>query len=472
MSHENQGKKEKSFQCSLCNMVFSVKQRFAQHYKLVHEKIKEFKCKFCGKEFGQKARMITHIESIHEKIKNHKCSECQKSFTRKDQLSVHFKTYHKNERPYECTVCDKGFVSMYNMKLHQKTMHTDKPKTLKCDLCSKYFSLEKQLKTHIKGVHQGIRNHSCDKCDKTYQTSSAMRYHKEMVHFGIKRHKCNDCEFGSTFPSDLQKHIKQVHLKIKSHKCGICEKYFTRSDHLKMHYAGMHSTKATCILCQKDLKSEFTLIQHIKRMHPNSDKLFQCDVCDNTYRTKRSLTVHKESVHEKKFYVKCDFCDLEIFHGSGLKNHIRIQHKGEVPKKTIHRKAYCNICHKNMRSLFGLNEHLNQVHKVRPYKCFQCKGLFVTLHDLKLHLQNAHAIKDPDKLSIDLELQSNSQGPSFECTICKKRFGQKAQLRMHFDSIHGEVKLSCDICGKVLLHQASLRAHMRHVHHQTQPKDA
>ena len=94
MSHENQGKKEKSFQCSLCNMVFSVKQRFTQHYKLVHEKIKEFKCKYCGKEFGHQARMITHIESIHEKIKNHECSECQKRFTRKDQLSYQYISKH------------------------------------------------------------------------------------------------------------------------------------------------------------------------------------------------------------------------------------------------------------------------------------------------------------------------------------------------------------------------------------------
>ena len=81
--------------------------------------------------------MITHIESIHEKIKKHKCSECEKSFTRNDQLSEHFKTYHETERPYKCTICNKGFIAMYRVKRHQKFLHTDKPKTFKCDLCSK-----------------------------------------------------------------------------------------------------------------------------------------------------------------------------------------------------------------------------------------------------------------------------------------------------------------------------------------------
>ena len=283
---------------------------------------------------------------------------------------------------------------------------------------------------------------------------------------GIKRHRCKDCEFGSPTLVKLENHINEVHLKIKPYKCGICEKSFSRAEHVKIHNEGVHSEKVNCGHCKKELKNKITLKAHMKRLHPNTNKLYQCDMCENTYTTISALTVHKKAVHEKKYHVKCDFCDLEVCNRTALKSHIKVQHKGEIQKRSMDRKVNCNLCGKRMFSLCSLNKHLTQVHKVKAYKCFQCKDLFAGLDDLKLHLQIAHAINEPDKLSINLESQSYSSGPSFECSICMERFGTNAQLKMHFDSVHEEVKLNCDICGKVLPYLSSLRSHMRFAHHQ------
>ena len=299
----------------------------------------------------------------------------------------------------------------------------------------------------------------------TYFSSFGLRNHKDTIHLGIKRHKCKDCEFGTVSQSKLEDHINQVHLKIKPYKCNTCDKSFSRSSHLKGHIARVHAEKVKCDQCQKELKNELSLIGHIKHTHPNTNNLFQCDACDKTYTTMQSLTFHKKSVHEKKFYVKCDFCDLEICNGSALKVHIRNQHKGEIPKTRKRRKVECNLCHKIMRNLHGLYEHLTLVHKVKVYKCFQCKDLFTEVTDFNLHLLSAHAIHSPDKLNIDLELQSNSPGPKFECSICKGKFGSTAHLKMHFHSAHEDSKVNCEICGKNLLHFASLADHMRYVHH-------
>ena len=115
-----------------------------------------------------------------------------------------------------------------------------------------------------------------------------------------------------------------------------------------------------------------------------------------------------------------------------------------------------------------LNEHLTKVHKVQVYKCFQCKELFIELPDLKDHLQTTHSIINPNDLNVDLELQSIGYEQKFECSICKKRFGTKAQMKMHFNSSHGEIKVSCDLCEKVFSNQNTLRmrCHKRNVHNE------
>ena len=94
----------------------------------------------------------------------------------------------------------------------------------------------------------------------------------------------------------------------------------------------------------------------------------------------------------------------------------------------------------------------------------ECKDIFVKLTDLKVHLEATHLIKDSDELNIDLELQSNVFEQRFECSICKERFELKAKMKMHFDSIHGEVKFHCDLCTKTFSYQNTLKSHKRHVH--------
>ena len=58
-------KKEKPFECEICNTGFSRKPQLNAHISSVHEGIKPFKCKICDASFSQKGDLNKHVSSVH-----------------------------------------------------------------------------------------------------------------------------------------------------------------------------------------------------------------------------------------------------------------------------------------------------------------------------------------------------------------------------------------------------------------------
>ena len=52
----------------------------------------------------------------------------------------------------------------------------------KCDQCGKYFSTPRNLKTHIKHIHEGQKNHKCDQCDKAFSQIVNLKTHIKSIH--------------------------------------------------------------------------------------------------------------------------------------------------------------------------------------------------------------------------------------------------------------------------------------------------
>ena len=92
-----------------------------------------------------------------------------------------------------------------------------KAKAAKCNLCGKYLSCKRTLSTHMKIVHQEIRNQACSECD--YKASNAQRLKNHAVHLGIKGHKCVECAIRTNNRSNLLKHIKTINKNIQEHAC-------------------------------------------------------------------------------------------------------------------------------------------------------------------------------------------------------------------------------------------------------------
>ena len=59
-------------------------------------------------------------------------------------------------------------------------------KPFKCDICSKDFAENGNLKRHFTSVHEGEKPHKCDICDANFTQKSKLQAHITSVHEEIK----------------------------------------------------------------------------------------------------------------------------------------------------------------------------------------------------------------------------------------------------------------------------------------------
>ena len=88
---------------------------------------------------------------------------------------------------------------MGNMKVDmlQVKVKDGSSRKFKCDKCPYQSSQKGNVKTHIMGVHEKIKNHVCNECGFAFFLRHHLKAHNDSVHKKIKNHVCNEC--GSTF---------------------------------------------------------------------------------------------------------------------------------------------------------------------------------------------------------------------------------------------------------------------------------
>ena len=117
----------------------------------------------------------------------------------------------------------------------------NKPKTLnttksKCAICTKIFSDNGNLKTHMYRLHSEdqIKNHFCTLCPKGFVRACELKSHNR-IHNNEgktkstakgKQFKCLTCEYSTYNDQLLSSHTKKVHGPVVLFPCDICEKSF------------------------------------------------------------------------------------------------------------------------------------------------------------------------------------------------------------------------------------------------------
>ena len=93
-------KKERPFQCDICNARFKTKATLTEHNKHVHLKIRKFQCDFedCLYSCTRKDKLHKHKSSVHLKLKPYKCVHCDSSFGFTGDFQRHIKTVHERKR--------------------------------------------------------------------------------------------------------------------------------------------------------------------------------------------------------------------------------------------------------------------------------------------------------------------------------------------------------------------------------------
>ena len=96
----------------------------------------------------------------------------------------------------------------------------------------------------LTAVHDKIKNHVCDECGYEASEKRTLISHRASVHkIGDHKFKCVKCPYKSNHSANLKKHILGVHDKIRNHVCKVCGFATSWKGTLNRHRATVHCKK-------------------------------------------------------------------------------------------------------------------------------------------------------------------------------------------------------------------------------------
>merc|ERR1719186_851153 len=225
--------KESKHYCDQCEYVTGTPNQLKCHNENAHLGIR-YECKDCEYAAATPNQLKIHIENAHLGIR-YECKDCEYKATTPGNLKMHIQRKHLKLK-YECNFCEHQTTSQQTLKEHQIANHTsdeEKQKYLKkCSMCDFTTLKARNLKQHIKYVHEG-KMLTCDR---------------------------DGCDFESTNKNSLQRHIRSVHEEGDTYKCDACEFETGRKDYFLRHKISIHGPdKYFCDQCEAGFKMESRL---------------------------------------------------------------------------------------------------------------------------------------------------------------------------------------------------------------------
>ena len=164
------------------------------------------------------------------------CPQCGKAVKK---LVEHLKRVH-TEAVFQCQKCPHSTKNSSALKFHFKRVHTESFKQ-SCQFCGKVF---KQIKNHLKSTMCGkdVDNRQklqCSKCERKCLDNVSLQSHMKYIHDKIKDKTCQHCSYQSYSAFNLRLHVSNVHEKISMFKnCQHCE---IRTGNIEVHMTTYHN---------------------------------------------------------------------------------------------------------------------------------------------------------------------------------------------------------------------------------------
>ena len=235
------------YHCDQCEASFSVTRNLNQHIKEVHQE-KTLLCDQCHFTTNHNHALQHHIKAMHLKIFS--CAECDVVYKNGRSLQDHMEKIHSISP-------DTKALSRYN----EKKWHM-------CDKCPFKTKWKTGLSNHMDELH-GTNEYSCDECDYKTMLPKEFKKHWGYRHdHSTKRFPCDQCHYSATYLHVLKTHIQGVHEGVK-YPCDLCDYKGRKADVIK-HKNNIHKKiRIPCDFCTSTFATEDALRLHKKSKHPD-----------------------------------------------------------------------------------------------------------------------------------------------------------------------------------------------------------
>lgn len=190
------------FSCH-CGKEFKYKSAWSTHMKEVHKIIKK-------KEPVVRSKLSCRVEG------------CNKSFGSAANLRAHFSNVHDESKKVMCTQCGLVVKGNGGLRKHINRVHL-KVKNFFCDICGHGAFFKNNMSEHMLRDTNQEKKHGCDQCSFKTANKGSLRTHKMYQHPTAQSNEAFSCTCGKQCRSQqlLKSHIRQVHEKIKNFKCNL-----------------------------------------------------------------------------------------------------------------------------------------------------------------------------------------------------------------------------------------------------------
>jgi hypothetical protein len=403
-----------TYECSECTDTFSDINLFKKHLKMHAADRKKQLCNHCHKYFTPSG-LKTHQQRIRLD-REFICDLCKKVFKDRHYLVMHIKNTHNPNR-LQCSKCPRMFKSKEGLQGH--LMRHDGIYSFLCDICGRSFLTQSAMRIHRR-KHTQQNFFTCDQCGKKIQEHNRFQDHLR-THTGETPFGCTKCDRKFHSKKLLKQHM-QIHTDERPHQCPKCNMSFKRVGNLKQHLERHETYRPICSICRASFSCCEERNQHrrthtkeerdmakIARSQPKGPKRnrnqYLCKGCTTIFATKEEKAEHLAMNPSHVKSIKCELCELTFRSYQSLSVHQRV-HTGERPYA-------CTICMKTFRTYATCRQHTLIHSEEMRFKCDQCDRSFNRLYTLNVH-KRSHSNERP-----------------FECPTCGRGFKQKQDMKKH-----------------------------------------